>query len=266
MHEDLVPPDSLDGYSDKQILEWKAEFDVVATLREIGHDVMKLGVRSDLDVVRLALEEWKPHVTFNLLEEFHGVAVYDHHVAAFLELMKQPYTGCNPRGLLLAHDKTLSKQILSYHRIATPRFVVYTRGSAVKPPKRLKYPLFVKSTIEDASFGLSKDSIVHTPDELIARVKTCYDEIGTDVLVEEYIEGRECYVGVIGNQRLQVLPIWELLFTKLPEGEPNIATAPVKWEAKVQKKLGVKTTQAKNLPDGMEGQIQNLCKRIVHSL
>ena len=79
MHEDLVPPDSLDGYSDKQILEWKAEFDVVATLREIGHDVMKLGVRSDLDVVRLALEEWKPHVTFNLLEEFHGVAVYDHH-------------------------------------------------------------------------------------------------------------------------------------------------------------------------------------------
>ena len=112
MDESLVPPDDLEGHSDEEILEWKTEFDVVTTLRELGHEVLKLGVSNDLGQIRAALLDWKPHITFNLLEEFHGVAIYDQHVASYLELMKQPYTGCNPRGLMLSHDKELSKQIL----------------------------------------------------------------------------------------------------------------------------------------------------------
>jgi D-alanine-D-alanine ligase len=128
MHEDLVPPDSLKGYEEKEIQQWKTEYDVVHALRHMGHDVRPLGVWDDLGKIRKEIEDWQPHIAFNLLEEFHGVAVYDQHVVSYLELMRQPYTGCNPRGLLLSHDKSLCKQILVYHRILTPKFAVYPRG------------------------------------------------------------------------------------------------------------------------------------------
>ena len=122
MHESLVPPDSLSGYSDEEIQDWKTEFDVVSTLQEIGHEVLPVGVCDDLGVIRRAIMDFRPHIAFNLVEEFHGVGVYDHHVVSYLELMQQPYTGCNPRGLLLAHDKPLAKKILSFHGIVTPSF------------------------------------------------------------------------------------------------------------------------------------------------
>lgn len=266
MDRDLVPPDDIAGYTDEQSLDWKTEYDVVTTLGELGHDVLKLGVADDVGVIRRALLEFKPHITFNLLEEFHGVAIYDQHVASFLELMKQPYTGCNPRGLMLSHDKGLCKQILQYHRIPTPRFTVYERGSVIKPSKRMSFPMFVKSATEDASFGLSNKSIVHTPEELQDRVQHCYDEIKTAALVEEFIEGREFYVGVLGNRQLKVLPIWELLMTKLPEGEPNIATAAVKWDFEIQKELGVKTEAPTDLSPALSSKIQRLAKRVYRAL
>jgi D-alanine-D-alanine ligase len=266
MDEELVPPDDMQGFADEEVINWKTEYDVCTTLHDLGHDLLKLGVSNDTGVIRNALLEWQPNITFNLLEEFHGVAVYDQHVAAYLELMKQPYTGCNPRGLMLAHDKVLSKQILHYHRIPTPQFTVYELGSNITPPKKMGYPLFVKSATEDASFGLSKKSIVQTPEELVERVQFFYDEVKTDALVEEYIEGREFYVGMLGNRRVEVLPIWELLMTKLPEGEPNIATAKVKWDYKIQKELGVKTQEAKDLPKELATQIVRLCKRVYKSL
>ena len=266
MDEELVPPDSLEGSTDEQALNWKTEYDVCQTLRELGHDLLKLGVSNDTGVIRRALLDWKPDITFNLLEEFHGVAVYDQHVASYLELMKQPYTGCNPRGLMLAHDKVLCKQLLHYHRIPTPKFTVYELGSKIAPPKKMTYPLFVKSATEDASYGLSKKSIVHDHEELVTGVQLLFDETKTDALVEEYIEGREFYVGILGNQRIKTLPIWELLMTKLPEGEPNIATAQVKWDYAYQKKMGVKTEAAKDLSKEMSDKIIRLCKRIYKAL
>ena len=266
MDEELVPPDNIEGYTDEQALEWKTEYDVVTTLGELGHDVLKLGASDDLDVIRAALLSFKPHITFNLLEEFHGVATYDQHIASYLELIRQPYTGCNPRGLMLSHDKTLSKQILQFHQIPPPRFTVYERGSTITPSEDMTYPMFVKSATEDASFGLSNKSIVNTPEELRERVQHCYDEIKTAALVEEYIEGREFYVGVLGNRQLTVLPIWELLMTNLPAGEPNIATAAVKWDFKIQKELGVKTEAPKDLPPKMRAEIRRLCKQIYRAL
>src|SRR5574342_1140034 len=127
MHKDLVPPDPLNGH-DPSRAEWKTEYDVVTTLRKLGHEVKPLGVKSDLEVIRSAVEEWKPHIAFNLLEEFDGVAVFDQNVVSYLELLRLPYTGCNPRGLMLARDKALSKQLLSYHRIPVPDFAVVRRG------------------------------------------------------------------------------------------------------------------------------------------
>ena len=121
LDRDLVPPASMEGFTEDEIVEWKTEFDVVTSLKEMGHEVVPLGVADDLGIIRQTLLEFQPQVAFNLLEEFHGVAIYDQHVVAYLELMKQAYTGCNPRGLLLAHDKALSKKLLSYHRVATPK-------------------------------------------------------------------------------------------------------------------------------------------------
>ncbi|HRX79161.1 MAG TPA: ATP-grasp domain-containing protein [Pirellulaceae bacterium] len=266
MDEELVPPDTIEGLTDEEVLNWKTEYDVCQTLRELKHDVLKLGVSNDTGVLREALLDWKPDITFNLLEEFHGVAVYDQHVASYLELMKQPYTGCNPRGLMLAHDKVLCKQILQYHRIPTPLFTVYELGNKITPPKKMKYPLFVKSATEDASFGLSKKSIVHDAEELVERVQFIFDETKTDALVEEYIVGREFYVGVLGNNRITTLPIWELLMTKLPKGEFNIATEQVKWDYAYQKKMGVKTEAPTDLSKEMSAKIVRLCKRIYKAL
>jgi D-alanine-D-alanine ligase len=130
----------------------------------------------------------------------------------------------------------------------------------------MEYPLFVKSTVEDASFGLSEESLVHDEAQLAERVRFFHEEIGTDALVEEYIEGRELYVGVMGNHRLRVLPVWELIFSNLPVGKPNIATAKVKWDSKVQKRLGVKTEAATDLPLGISEHITRLCKRIYRVL
>lgn len=264
MHEDLVPPASLEGYSDKEILEWKTEFDVITTLREMGHEVRPLGVWDDLGKIRKEIDQWSPHVAFNLLEEFHGVGVYDQHVVSYLELLRQPYTGCNPRGLMLSHDKALCKQILSYHRILTPKFVVYPLRRAIKPTKRLSYPLVVKSVIEEASLGISQASIVTSDEKLKDRVGFVHDSLKSDALVEEYIEGRELYVAIMGNQRLQTFPIWELEFTKSGDRVPLIATAKVKWDAEYQKKLGVETHAASNLPT--EASIVRQCVRTYRAL
>ena len=266
MDEQLVPPESMDGYSEEEVLEWKTEFDVLTSLREMGHQTIPLGVSDDLGILRRTLIEQKPDVAFNLLEEFHGVAVYDQHIVGYLELMRQAYTGCNPRGLLLAHDKALCKKILSYHRIPTPKFAVYQMGRVVKPQRRLRYPLLVKSVIEEASLGITKDSIVYDDKELIDRVAGIHSDVQTDALVEEYIEGRELYVGILGNQRLQTFPIWELIFNKLPTGLPNIATARVKWDPVYQSKLGIETAPAENLPAGVGDKIHRLCKRIYRTL
>ena len=118
MRPDLVPPDSTDGYTARQINEWKTEFDVVSTLRESGHDVRPLGVQDEIIPMRDEIESFMPHVVFPLLEEFHYEAVYDQHIASYLELMQIPYTGCNPRGLILARGKDLSKTLVHHRRIA----------------------------------------------------------------------------------------------------------------------------------------------------
>lgn len=266
MHEDLVPPDDIKGRSDEEIAAWKTEYDVLAGLNNLGHDVRSLGVATDIGPLRDAIVEWEPHIAFNLLEEFHGVALYDQHVAAYLELLRKPYTGCNPRGLLLAHDKALTKKILSYHRIAVPDFAVFPRGRAVRRPKELDFPLLVKSATDEASLGISQASIVHNDDKLQERVEFVHGHLNSDALVEEYIEGRELYVGVLGNRRLRTFPVWEMMFNNMPEGVAHIATAKVKWDLKYQQKHGIETTAAKNLPDGLEQQLLRLSKRIYHTL
>src|SRR5262245_46725097 len=169
VHQDLMPPEKIESVADKEKQPWRTEYDVVTTLKNMGHYAYAVGLRSDLAAVGTAIEEFKPHIAFNLLEEFDGHALFDQHVVSYLELMKQQYTGCNPRGLTLAHDKALTKKILSYHRIDVPGFAVFPLGQKFVRQRRLKFPLFVKSLIEEGSAGISQASVVNDDEKLKER-------------------------------------------------------------------------------------------------
>jgi D-alanine-D-alanine ligase len=268
LREGLEPPESIEGMSadEAYVAPWKTEYDVAVTLRELGHQVKILGLYDDLLSVRKAVEDFKPHIAFNMMEEFGGVALYDQNVVAHLELLGLKYTGCNPRGLVIARDKALSKKLLAYHRIRVPDFQVFRYGRKARKLKRLRFPLFVKSVTEDASLGISQASLVKDGEALRERVAFVHEHAGTDAIAEEFIGGRELYVGVLGNQRLEVLPVWELLFEEKPGDQPLIATARAKWNLKYQKKWGVVSRAAKNLPRGFKDLVERRCKRIYRIL
>lgn len=264
MHAHLVPPEDVSGYDVREV-DWKMEFDVCETLRSMGHQVLPLGVEDDLGVIRKAVAEWRPHIVFNLLESFHGVGVFDKNVVSFLELLRVPYTGCNPRGLLLARDKALSKTLLAYHRIPVPDFIVVRMGRRVRRPKRLGFPLIVKSLTQEASIGISRASVVDDDERLQERVRFIHESIGTDAIVERFVDGRELYVGIVGNQRLEVFPVWELRWEKMPEDGRLIMTDRAKWNTNYQKKYGVMTGPA-DLSAEDAARIQHLCKRVYRTL
>ena len=266
VHASLVPPESLEGHEEKEIDEWRTEYDVVSTLKTAGHTVQCIGVLDSLTELRAAIADWKPDIVFNLLEEFDGIVTYDQHVVGFLELLRQPYTGCNPRGLMLSRDKSLCKQLLAFHRVPTPQFAVFRRGARFHAPRRLRFPLFVKSTIEDASLGIAQASVVEDADRLKERVEFVHEQIKSDALVEEYIEGRELYVGVMGNDRLTRLPVWEMVFGSMPHSLAAIATRKVKWDKRYQQRYGITTLAAVDLPPGIEARLDRLSRRIYRAL
>ena len=265
MHDYMVPPVDV-SQVDLATVEWKTEFDVTSTLNDIGHDVLQLGVKDDLGVIRQAVDDFKPQIAFNLMEAFHEVGAFDMNVVSYLELLRLPYTGCNPRGMVLSRDKALSKQLMAYHRIPVPEFSVFRRGQAVKRPRRLEFPLIVKSLTQEASIGIAQASVVDDDVKLKERVEFVHKSIGTDAIAERFVDGRELYVGVIGNERLQVFPVWEMQFGQMPEGVHRIATDRVKWSVKYQKKHGIQTGAAAGLPDGLLESVQRIAKRVYRTL
>ena len=266
VHPDLIPPESSKGYTEQEKNVWKTEYDVVTTLRAAGHEVRPLGVHDELKPIRDDIEAWKPDVVFTLLEQFHGEAIYDQNVVSYLELLRVPYTGCNPRGLMLARGKDLSKTLVQYHRVPVPDFAVFPMHRKVKRPARLALPLIVKSVNEDASYGISQASVVDSDDKLVERVKFIHERIGTAAIAEQYIEGREIYVGVLGNDRLVVLPVWELQFKNMPQGDWLIATEKVKHDTGYQERRGILHGPAKDLTPELTARIQRLAKRIYRTL
>jgi len=266
MHDSLVPPDDVSGLNEAEMLEIRTEYDVVRAIAALGHEVHKLGVSDELAPLRQAIQDGRPDVVFNLLEEFQGQAVHDHNVVGFLELMRAPYSGCNPRGLVLARDKALSKKILHYHRIRIPAFAVVPVGRRLRRPRSLDFPLIVKSLIEEASLGISRASVVHNDEKLAERVRFIHDKLGTDCIVEQYIPGRELYVGVIGNRRLTVLPPWELIMENPPDSGPFIATRKVKWDPDYQAKREVFIDRAQDLSAELLRHADNVSRRIYRLL
>jgi D-alanine-D-alanine ligase len=266
LHPSLMPPSTLEGHDPKVIEEWRTEYDVITTLRASGHEVLALGVLDSLTELRTAIADWKPDVVFNLLEEFDGIVSYDQHVIAFLEMLRQPYTGCNPRGLLLSRDKALCKQVFAFHRISTPQFAVFRRGQRVQVPRKLRFPLFVKSTTDDASLGIAQASVVEDAQRLKERIEFVFEQNKADVLVEEYIEGREVYVGMLGNERITRLPTWELNFGTMSETNSAIATRKVKWDVAYRNKYDISSSPADNLPPAVQAQLDRLSRRMYRAL
>lgn len=252
------------GYDFKQEFsdfDWDTEREVYRTLIKSGYQVRILGLYNDISLLLEEIAEFKPDVIFNLVEVFDQKSHLDKNVASVLEMLQIPYTGASPRSLLVCCDKGLTKTILNFHKIKVPRFYTFYRKRKVWLPKRIKSPLIVKPLSDEASRGLSQASIVEDEKALVERVRFIHDSIGDDAIIEEYIEGREFYVSVIGTHRLKVLPLRELTFGKLSEDEPKIATYRAKWDYDYRKRWQLKNVFANNLSSDLRKKIEKVCKR-----
>jgi D-alanine-D-alanine ligase len=264
LHKGLLPPDNAPQLKREETEEFKVEFDVISTLKKEGHEIFPVEMYGELEPLRELIDEVKPDIAFNLLEEFAEYPLFDQQVISYLELKKIKYTGCNPRGLILAKDKALSKKILAYHNINIPGFEVFPLNKKINIKDGLKYPLFVKSLNDEGSIGISKESVVESGEKLIERIKYLHESFSTHVIAEEFIQGREIYVGVLGNTRLKILPPWELIL-KNDESDTPIATSRLKWNVKQQKKAGLKTEAAKLTPS-QKKKFSDLTREIYQSL
>jgi D-alanine-D-alanine ligase len=265
VHEALVPPDDVGDMSESQVDEFRTERDVLQALRRSGHEVRVIGIGDDLASLRETIDEWRPHVVFNLLDEFQGIISHDHYVVAYLELLKQRYTGCNPRGMMLSRDKVLTKRVLATHGVATPAFKLFPFGRRFRAPARVEFPLFVKSATEDASLGISQASLCGDMRSLRERVELIHDQVQSDALVEEYVDGRELYVGVLGNAKLVALPPWEMDFGTLPRDQARVATRRAKWNRDYRAKHAIQTGEAE-LRSAQRALLWRLAKRTYRAL
>jgi D-alanine-D-alanine ligase len=263
IHKGLLPPDKK-KIKREDIEDVKVEYDVISTLKKSGHDVHPIEMYGELEPLRAALDEFEPDIAFNLLEEFPEYPLFDQQVINYLELKKIPYTGCNPRGLSIAKDKALSKKILAFHNINIPKFFVFPFNKKLSLNGDIKFPLFVKSLSDEGSIGISKDSLVRNEDQLKERINYLHGTFSTDVIAEQYIEGREIYVGVLGNSRLKILPPWELIL-KNDSSDTPIATSKLKWDVEYQKKVGLITRAAK-LTDKEINNFRKITKEIYTAL
>ena len=246
--------------------DWKTEANVMAALGALGYTAEHLAIFDDLDLVRQKLASFAPDILFNLVEQFKNNPGFDQNIVSLLEMQGVPFTGCGATGLVLCKHKGISKKILSYHRIHVPNFIVISRGQRIARPKQLKFPILVKPVKEEASYGISQASFVETDEEFRERVAFIHEKHDADVIAEEYIEGRELYVSLMGNLRLSVFPIRELIFREVPPDEPKIATYRAKWDEEYRKRWGLQNRFAQALDPALVAHIEQTCKRIYRLL
>ena len=255
-----------DFSAELKTVDWKTEANVLKALGELGHPTEHLAIFDDLDLLRQKLKGFEPDVIFNLADQFKNNRAFDQNIVSFLEMHGLAFTGCGSTGLTLCKHKGISKKILSYHRIHTPDFAVFPRGKRIARPKRVKFPILVKPLKEEASYGISQASFVETDEQFKERVQFIHEKYDQDVIAEEYIEGREFYVSILGNHRLQVFPIRELVFKEVPPDEPKIATFKAKWDEEYRKRWGLQNRFAEGLDPALVRSIEQTCKRIYHLL
>ncbi len=245
---------------------WYTERDVYRALKASGYDVSLLGLYNDIHLLLNEIKENKPDVIFNQAEVFDQKSHLEKNVASLLEMLQIPYTGASPGCLFVCNNKALAKKILRYHRLRVPRFYAFLRGHRVWLPKQLKTPLVVKPLCEEASRGISQASVVDSEDGLVERVKFIHEHMKADAIAEEYIEGRELYMSVMGKKRITVFPPRELKFGEMSDEEPRVATYKAKWDDKYRARYNIRSEFAGKLPNGMDEKIQDTCKRAYRAL
>ena len=265
---DAIAPTTIDQDLSKEFKtdDWKTEANVLAALGELGHTTEHLAIFDDLNLLRQKLDGFQPDLIFNLADQFKNNRSFDQNIASFLEMHGVPFTGCGSTGLTLCKHKAISKKILGYHRIRVPEFTVIARGKRCARPARLKFPILVKPLKEEASYGISQASFVETDEQFKERVQFIHTSHDCDVIAEEYIAGRELYVSILGNHRLDVFPIRELVFKEVPPDEPKIATYRAKWDEEYRKKWGLQNQFADGLDPALAKDIVQTCKRIYRLL
>ena len=242
------------------------EADVLLCLKRLGHDVETLAVFDNVTAIVEKLKAYAPDVVFNLSESFYHDRSHEPNIPALLELMKVRYTGSGPDALLLCKDKALAKTVLTYHRVRSPHFVVSHRARPLRRLKRFVYPAFVKPLSEESSDGISQASFVRVEEEAIERAKFIHQKFNSDALIEEYVEGRELYLSVLGATRLTVFPPREIFFEQVPEDAPKFATFHAKWNEAYRKKWGIKNAAAGPLADGVADDLARLARKIYRLL
>jgi len=246
--------------------DWKTEANVMAALGKLGHTAEHLAIYDDVDLVRQKLETFAPDILFNLVEQFRNNPGFDQNIVSFFEMQGLPFTGCGATGLTLCKHKGISKKILHYHGIHVPHFVVIPRGQRIGRPKHLKLPILVKPVKEEASYGISQASFVETDEQFRERVGFIHEKRNADAIAEQYIDGRELYVSLMGNVRLTVFPIREMVFGELPPNEPKIATYSAKWDEEYRKRKGLRNEFVEGLDPALVSHIEQTCKRIYRLL
>ena len=254
-------PQELKEQEDKE-----TEADVLACLQRLGHEVETLAVFDDVVAIIEKLKVFAPDVVFNLTESFRSDRAQEPNVPALLELMKVRYTGARPEGLLVCKDKALAKKVLAYHRVRVPHFVISPESRPLKRLRRFVYPAFVKPVGEESSDGISKASFARSEEEALERSHFIHEKFQCDALIEEYIEGRELYLSVLGNRKLTVFPPREIFFNQVPDDEPKFATFKAKWDDVYRKKWGIQNGPARELPPALEEKLARLARKVYRVL
>src|SRR5919107_2746268 len=230
---------------------------VARTLRKLGHRVSVLGVHGDVKRLIAGLSRRRPELVFNLMEMFGENVFGDIPVTGLLDLLGLKYTGSGPVDLYLSQDKALTKKLLAFEEILYPRFAVFSREAAFETGGNLRMPLFVKPLRSDASLGIGGKSLVHDAVALMEQVTAIRKELNDNALAEEYIEGREFYVGVLGNTQAKALPPVEIDFTGFPEGVPKVMDSKAKWDERSKEYKGTRSVLAQ-LPDELRARLQKV--------
>ena len=265
---DVGEPTSLDDdYSeDLKSEDWKTERHVLNALKALGYPFAVLGVHNDTGLIADMIERFEPDVIFNMVEQFDSSLGNENRVTSFLELQGIPLTGCGSTGITLAKDKVISKKILSYHDINVPKFVVAAPGQLIELEEGMQFPLIIKPVREEASYGISLKSVVQNEAELVNRVCFVHERFKQEALVEEYVPGREVYVGVLGHDDLRCLPAREMTWRRDVPAEARFASYKVKWDEGYRQRWGIRNRFLPALDSVIQADLEATCSAVYRGL
>lgn len=244
----------------------EAEYDVARALMAGGHEVLMIGIGDDVAPLLAKLAAFQPKLVFNGCEGFRKNARHEYGIAALLDMYGFRYTGSSPTALLVARNKSLTKKVLAFHGIRVPAFAEFHEGDALVRPSELRFPLIVKPLLEDASIGIAQASVVEDDSSLKQRIEFIHAKYHQAAIVEELVDGREVYVGLLGNDELEVLPLTEMTFGEPETGEHRIATYKAKWDEDYRKKKQIKNVFAKGVSEQLTARIGEICSTAFHAL